>query len=301
MKRRKAAVAGSFYPDSKSELIQILKDSFSNKTYGPGEEFKTLRNKERTVIGGISPHAGYFYSGCAAAHTYLKVFQEKIPETVVVLGTDHIGYNKIALMKEGSWETPLGDISIDGELAKQILDVSEIILPDDSAFMGYPFGREHNIEVQLPFIKYCAGENDVKFLPIKISQKNFEVLDTISTDLSKAIHDTDKDITIIASSDMTHKQPRNIMNPNNDLDDMRKMDQEVINAFVDMDPKKTLSVAQTTSVCGPQTITTLLLTCKKLGAKHAKALRYYTSYDKSGGSGPCNYSVGYFSGIISLN
>jgi len=294
---RKAAVAGSFYPRYKPDLLKILKESFIDPTFGPGEEPKAL-SKERTVIGGVSPHAGYIYSGCAAAYTFLNLFKEKIPDTVVLLGTDHIGYDKVALMKEGEWETPLGNVPIDTTLAEEILKTSKIIIEDNSAFMGFPFGREHNIEVQLPFIKYCAQEKDVNIVPIKISTKKLESLDEISADIAKAINSVNKDIIIVASSDMTHKQPTNIKKPKDDLENMRKKDQDVINAFVESDPQKTFNAALQTSVCGPQTITSLMLTCKKLNANQFKALKYYMSYEKGGGTGPCEYSVGYFSGII---
>ena len=96
---RKAAVAGSFYPRYKPDLIRILKDSFNDGKFGPGVEFK-CENIERTNIAGVSPHAGYIYSGCASAYTFLSLFGEQLPDTVIVLGTDHVGYGKIALMEE---------------------------------------------------------------------------------------------------------------------------------------------------------------------------------------------------------
>jgi len=294
---RKAAVAGSFYPRYKPDLLRILKESFNDSEFGPGEELKIL-NKERTIIGGISPHAGYTYSGCASAYTFLNLFKERIPDTIIILGTDHVGYGKIALMQEGEWETPLGNLSIDSDLTNEILRTSNEIISDDSAFMGFPYGREYDIEVQLPFIKYCVGEKEVKIVPIKVSTKNFNIMEKISTDITNAIKSVNKDVIIVASSDMTHKQPRNISNPKNDLEDMRNMDKAVIDAFEEFIPQKTFKVALRTSVCGPQTITTLMLICKNLNASKCQPLKYYTSYEKGGGTGPCEYSVGYFSGII---
>ncbi|TXT61916.1 MAG: hypothetical protein BAJALOKI3v1_720003 [Promethearchaeota archaeon] len=298
MSRRRTAVAGQFYPGNESSLIRKIEDAFKDETFGPGR-LPELKNKEkRTIIGGTAPHAGYDYSAPAAAWTYLNIFEEKMPDTVIILGTDHVGYNKIALMDKGAWDTPIGELEIDSEVADRILSNSDIIIADDSAFIGFPFGREHNIEVQLPFIKYFAKQKDVKIIPIKLTTKNFGKLDKIATDLASSMKELDQDIIIIASSDMTHKQPRNPSNPQQDLEQMRKQDQAVINAFKEFDPKKTLEYAQKTSVCGPQTITTLMLTCKKLGGTRTKPLTYYTSYEKMGGQGPCDYSVGYFSGII---
>ena len=146
---------------------------------------------QRSIICGVSPHAGLRYSGCCSAHTYLNLFKEKIPDTVVILGTDHKGYKKIALMKEGEWETPLGNLQVDTEIAEQILKNSDLIIEDDSAFIGFPYGTEHNIEIQLPFIKYCAKEKDVKILPIKFTTKrynfDFDTLDKITTEIPEVV------------------------------------------------------------------------------------------------------------------
>jgi AmmeMemoRadiSam system protein B len=289
---RRAAVAGSFYPRYKPDLLNILKKSFTNSEFGPGEEPKTLNQKQRSIIGGVSPHAGYVYSGCAAAFTFLHLFKEKIPDSVIVLGTDHIGYGKVGLMDEGEWETPLGNISIDEELSKRILDNSEIIVKDESAFMGFPFGREHNIEVQLPFIKYCTQEKNIKFIPIKISIKDYNVISRLSSDIAKAIESYDKDVVIVASSDMTHKE----IFDSKQLEEFKGRDQLVIDAFVEFNPKKTLEAASKTTVCGPQTITSLMMICKNLNASKGKLLKYYTSSERTGNIS--GYCVGYFSGVL---
>jgi AmmeMemoRadiSam system protein B len=289
---RQAAVAGSFYPRYKPDLLNRLKDSFLDNEFGPGEQLNSLNQEQRSIIGGVSPHAGYEYSGCCAAYTYLNLFIEKIPDTVIVLGTDHIGYGKVGLMDEGEWETPLGNISIDTDLARKILDNSEIIKNDESAFIGFPFGREHNIEVQLPFIKYCANEKNVKFIPIKISTKDLNIMIKLSNDISKAVESYHKDVVIIASSDMTHKE----VYDQKQLEKFKERDRQVIDAFVDVDPKRTFEAASKTTVCGSQTIASLIMICKNLNASKGKLLQYYTSSEKTGNIS--GYCVGYFSGVL---
>ena len=290
---RKAAVAGSFYPRYKPDLLRILNDSFTNSQFGPGEKPKTLNQEQRTILGGVSPHAGYIYSGSCAAFTYLNIFKERIPDTVIILGTDHIGYRKVALMKEGEWETPLGNLAIDSDLSKEILENSTNIIEDESAFIGFPFGREHNIEVQLPFIKYCSQERDVKILPIVISIKGFKSLEKISAEIASVIKSYSKDVVIIASSDMTHKEINGI----EDLSKFKAIDQKVIDAFIESNPEKTLKMASNTTVCGAQTITALMLICKDLNASKGELLKYYASSETTGSYR--GYCVGYFSGIIS--
>ncbi len=293
MEKRKAAVAGSFYPRYEPDLLKIIKESFLDKKFGPGEEFKTLSKETRTIIGGVSPHAGYVYSGCAAAYTYLNLFKEKIPDTVIILGNDHIGYGKIALMKEGIWETPLGNLQIDSEVSQEILSNSKVIVEDNSAFMGFPFGREHNIEVQLPFIKYCAGDQELKIVPIIVSSQNMDALKKISNDIANSIKNLDKDIILVASSDMSHEE----VGSKNELNKFKERDQILIDGFEKLNPEITLEPYPRASICGRQTITTLILTCKNLNVNSAKKLTYYTSSEKTGNIG--GYCVGYFSGIIS--
>jgi AmmeMemoRadiSam system protein B len=288
---RKASHAGSWYPKNREDLIRELEYSFSDSKFGPGLLPKTLNQDARSIIGGVSPHAGYTFSGRCAAYTYLNLFREKIPDTIIVLGTDHVGYSKIALLADGQWETPIGNLEIDSEIANRILDTSEIIIEDHSAFTGF-MEQEHNIEIQLPFIKYCSKDKDLKIITIKIgARKDYDVYEQISADLSSVIKSSNKDIVIVASSDMSHKNVSN----QQQLLDFKKVDQKVIDAFVELNPEKTLLNALKTTVCGAQTITTLMLTCMKLDATKGELLNYYTSSDIRGEYGYC---VGYFSGIL---
>ncbi len=295
---RQPSVAGSWYSGTKSELEKELEVLFRNNEFGPGELPKTLNLESRSIIGGVSPHAGYYYSGECAALTYFNIFKEKIPETIILLGTDHKGYDKIGLMEEGAWRTPLGDLEIDNSLARKICDISETVISDNSAFIGGLFGKEHNIEIQLPFIKYCAKEHEVKILPIKYSYREFRSFSSYSTlkraaeDIASSIKTVNKDIVIVASTDLSHEPVRS----EKGLAAMKKMDKAVIDAFVELDPENTFKAALNTSVCGPQTITSLILICKKLKASKAEVMNYITSYDRRGTFGP--HTVGYLSGIL---
>ncbi|MFW9877621.1 MAG: AmmeMemoRadiSam system protein B [Candidatus Thorarchaeota archaeon] len=290
---RRATYAGSWYPGSRKGLQDALKEYFTDEKFGPGEEPLTMNKDERTILGGVSPHASMTYSGPCAAFTYLNLFKERIPDTVVVLGTDHIGYHKIALMKEGEWETPLGNLEIDEELSKEILNNSKIIEADNSLFTGRTAEQEHNIEIQLPFIKYCSHDKEVKIVPIKIAgTREFKKMNTIAADIAKAINSSNKDIIIIASSDMSHKEVRD----SNQLKIFKEIDLAVIKEFKNLNPEKTLEAALKTTVCGPQTITTMMLICQNLSATRGEMMQYYTSSERTGSIG--GYCVGYFSGII---
>ena len=287
---RKAQYAGSWYRGNRKGLTEALDSYFEDRNFGPGGRPQTLNLESRTIIGGVSPHAGHEYSGPCAAFTYFNLFKEKIPDTVIILGTDHRGYRNIALFEDGEWETPLGNLKVDNELSKKILENSNIIISDNSAFLI----GEHNIEIQLPFIKYCAQDKDLKIVTIKITPRiNFKIMDEISSDIANAINSTDKDVVIVASSDMSHEY----VHSEEQLKKFKEIDQAEINGFEKLNPNEALDAALKTSVCGPQTITTLILIGKKLHppASKGKLLKYYTSSEKTG---TFDYCVGYFSGII---
>jgi hypothetical protein len=303
---RKPAAAGRFYPRFKPEVQALIDEAFLDSTFGPGNPLKIgdkEKKGERMVLGGISPHAGYVYSGSGTAHTIQAIFEEGAPDTVIILGNQHTGYHDIGLMKEGDWETPLGRIPIDTPLANDILKNCPEVKDDDAAFNGFPHGREHNIEVQIPFIQYAAekANKPIKIVTIKIGAMNEGILDKLGKNLAKTIQDYHgkKDIAIIASSDMTHYEPRNPMKSKPEIFDVQhKKDGAVIDAFKKYDIKATFANASDTTVCGPQTIATLMTIGKALGYPNTKALKYYTSFEKMGQEEPCEYSVGYFSGII---
>ena len=305
MIERKAFFAGHWYSNNKDDLIRDLENHFQNERFGPGELPISQNKESRTIIGGVSPHAGYAYSGPCAAHTYLNLFKECIPDTVIVLGTHHHYYSKVGLMEKGEWKTPLGNLKIDQELSALILDRAKIITEDTSGFVN---NQEHNIEIQLPFIKYCAGEKDVKILPIKITNHiNRKEMEAISNEIVNAINTINKDIVLVASSDMSHYDITNDIQ----FKSLKKIDHTVIDQFVNFKSENVLKPQNVVpqedydqfradqrgpSICGRQTIATLVSIGKEMKATQSKLLKYYTSRDIF--PSPGTWTVGYFSGII---
>ena len=305
MIERKAIFAGHWYSHNKDDLRRDLERHFKNDTFGPGALPKCQNKESRTIIGGVSPHAGYAYSGPCAAYTYFNLFKERIPDTIIILGTHHHYYSKVGLMQKGVWQTPLGNLEIDQELAELILDNAKIITEDTSAFTNY---QEHNIEIQLPFIKFCAGENNVKILPIKVTNHiNRKEMEIISNEISTAMKEIDKDIILVASSDMSHYDIFN----ESQMKTLKEIDLTVIDQFLTFKPENILNPENVVSkevygqfradqrgpsICGRQTIATLVSIGNNMNAKESKLLKYYTSKDISPGGG--TWTVGYFSGIV---
>ncbi|MFX0073445.1 MAG: AmmeMemoRadiSam system protein B [Candidatus Hermodarchaeota archaeon] len=298
---KKARLAGQWYPGTKDELLTKLDTCFTDNTFGPGEKPVSQNLDDRTIIGAVSPHAGINFSGECAAHTYLNLFKEKIPDTVIVIGFEHQSYVKPSILVEGEWQTPIGNLQIDSKLANEIVKISKTLESNDRVFIN---SSENSLELQMPFIKYCAGVNDVKIVPIKFRSHEYEIINNIAMDIANAIKSVDKDVVIVASSDMSHEQ----ISTKKDLETLKSNDHRVIEQFLTLNAENVLNPEKiipddsflnpykTVTVCGTITMSTLILACKSLGANKGKLLKYYTSSEKTGSLG--GYCVGYFSGIF---
>jgi AmmeMemoRadiSam system protein B len=261
-KIRRPYVAGTFYEGNAESLKTQIENCFLHK-FGPQKIPKVAVNGPRKIIGLICPHAGYYYSGPVAANAYYEMAQDGKPDTVVILGPNHTGYGSaIALMNEGFWRTPLGDVEIDGETANQIVRETRLVDVND---LAHRF--EHSIEVQLPFLQYLYG-NEFKFVPISFLMQDLQSAVEIGKALVEVL--AAKNAAVIASSDLTHYEPQATA---------ERKDMAALKAVEAMDENLLFSTIeeQKISACGYGPITTLITFAKGLGAKEAKLLTHKTS------------------------
>ncbi|MDD5014135.1 MAG: MEMO1 family protein [Atribacterota bacterium] len=277
---RKAAVAGSFYAGDSKSLNMQIKNCFLHKI-GPGKIPLINPKRENNIIGLVSPHAGYMYSGSVAATGFYKIALDGKPDTIIVLGPNHHGFGEdVSIMVEGNWKTPLGELEIDTDIAENILKNSKIIKNDKKANQ-----YEHSIEVQLPFIQYLF-DRDIKFVPICMTRQDINTDIEIAQSICSSV--VGKNILIIASSDFTHYETQEYA---------ENADTQAINAILEFNPKKLYDMIyhRNLTMCGPGPITVMLIACETLGAKKAELLKYATSGDVSG---IYDQVVGYASIII---
>ena len=267
MKIRRPSQAGMFYAGTAESLKKQIEECFLHKL-GPGKIPKVARSGPRKVVGLICPHAGYVYSGPVAAHSYYRLARDGIPEVFVILGPNHMGYGSaIALMNEGIWRTPLGDIEIDYQTASKILRASEVIDIDDTAHRF-----EHSIEVQLPFLQYLYG-SEFKFVPIAFLMQDLESSREVGKALAKALEG--KNAVIIASTDMTHYEPH---------EQAVRKDKLALSAVEKLNEEEFYSIIESynISACGYGPVAALITAAKLLGVKKAEILCYKTSGDITG-------------------
>src|SRR3972149_269853 len=159
-KVRQPCQAGAFYEGTAESLRRQIRNCFLHEL-GPRKLPDVAKSDLRNIMGLVCPHAGYAFSGPVAAHAYYKLALDGKPDVVVILGPNHTGDGSpLAVMSEGFWRTPLGDVEIDTEIANKIVGESRIVDVDESAHRF-----EHSIEVQLPFLQYLYG-SQFKIVPI---------------------------------------------------------------------------------------------------------------------------------------
>jgi hypothetical protein len=246
---RRSAVAGSFYAGTRDRLHHQVEDLVPK---GVAQE---------KAIGAVVPHAGYMYSGRVAAGVFSRV---EFPETFVILGPNHTGLGAgSAIMTNGQWETPLGQVQIDHELGKAILANSSVLQEDHLGHL-----REHSIEVQLPFLQYF--DRPFGFVPICLFSHEYAACQEVGQAVAKAVRESGKRVLIVASTDMSHYVSR---------DAAAGQDRKAIDAILALDPEGLHRVVRREgiSMCGFHPTTAMLMAAKVLGATRADLVMYTDS------------------------
>jgi AmmeMemoRadiSam system protein B len=253
---RQPAVAGQFYPDSEKILLKEINSMID------------VSGKKESAIGVVSPHAGYVYSGRVAGAVLSSIKPRPI---YVILGPNHTGLGgAFSICASDTWITPLGEIKVNKKLTDALKSASKMIEEDESAHL-----YEHSIEVQLPILQVV--QKDFTIVPIVIGSSSLSDYEEVGKAVAAAVKELkmDGDVTIIASSDMTHYEPQ---------DRAEEKDKKAISAILDLDEKALVDVVGKfdISMCGYGPVSTMLAASKALGARHAKLIKYETSGVASG-------------------
>ncbi len=267
---RSPVVAGRFYPRTRDALLREVDRYLESQS----RDEKTFE----AAIGCVVPHAGYMYSGPVAGAVYRLLPPRS---RYVILGPNHWGRGApLAIMSDGYWLTPLGQVPLDAELAGNIREKCPLLAEDAEAHSG-----EHSLEVQLPFLQRQAGA--FTLVPIAIGLADYPSLDLLGRAVADAIRRSTEPVMIVASSDMNHYEPDDIT---------RQKDEKAIEKILDLDPRGLLEVIrdENISMCGYAPTVTMLTAAKELGAREARLIRHATSADTGGDS---DSVVGY-AGII---
>lgn len=259
---RPPAVAGQFYPENPEsltyEIDSLLEEALVEPL--PGD----------TVVL-IVPHAGYVFSGWVAAYAY-KTLVGKRFDTVILVGLCHRGLKGVSVYDKGCFTTPLGDVEINSEMAKLIMDyVPDIIQPSLEAH-----AHEHSLEVQLPFLQRTL--QNFKIVPILIDEP--ELSPQLAQAIVHAIKKSKEKVLLIGSTDLTH-YPQ--------YEDAKKVDKATVEAILSLNPDKLDTVNQKwltkdipnlhCALCSEAAVKTVLSAATQLGANQATLLKSANSGD----------------------
>ncbi len=269
---RHPAVAGRFYPADADGLRAEVRAYLTQASSTNQAPVRSL--------GCIAPHAGYMYSGHVAGAVFARV---EVPRRCIVLCPNHTGQGRaLAIMSEGGWQTPLGDVPIDSELAAALKQRFPMLQEDAAAHRA-----EHAAEVELPFL--ILRQPELTFVPIALGTRQFGIFEELGKVLADVISSfaQDDSVLIVASSDMNHYESDALT---------RAKDHRAIERILTLDARGLFDVVtqQNISMCGFGPVVAMLTAVRQLGAKSAELVKYATSGDISGDR---NMVVGY-AGIV---
>ena len=126
MGMRRADFAGSWYPGSESDC-RVNIEGFSDASIPCPDDIES-------VVGGIVPHAGWYFSGQIACNVIKCLNIKEGPDTCIIFGRHmHPGSDNI-IMKEGQWATPIGALEIDTGIAERLTDEFAFTVETDSRY-----------------------------------------------------------------------------------------------------------------------------------------------------------------------
>lgn len=272
---RKPVVSGQFYQDKFDKLDKQITECFESK-FGPGD-LPVSRSNKKITRGIISPHAGYQFSGPAAAWAYKEIAESKFPSRFIIIGPNHtgIGVSRVAATL-ANWETPLGRVEVDMDFVRDLMARCDLVGEDNDAH-----ANEHSLEVQLPFLQFVNQDKlrDVRIVPLIVSDYDLDMC----RELADAISDISEDFCVVASSDFTHYGHNYGYVPfvGEEKKNMYKLDSGAIELIKKMDTKGFLKYVDENkaTICGAGAIAVCLEIMKNLGVKKGVLLHYYTSGD----------------------
>ena len=270
---RKSVIAGAWYPGNPDKLESEIKRFFSNVP---------IDRISGKIIGLVSPHAGYMYSGQVAAYSYKPVVG-KVFDTVIIIGPSHRFYFRgTSIYSKGGYETPLGIVPVNADLANEIIAQGNMI-----SYVSAAHSQEHSVEIQLPFLQVALGP--FNFVPVVMGTQDKETCEDLAGAIFKVIKG--KRALIVASSDLSHFHG---------YDTALSKDSVVMKHIEEMDTEGLLDDLERgkCEACGGGPIVVTMMLARELEADGVKVLNYANSGDVTGDKSGV---VGYTSAIFYKN
>jgi len=272
---REPAVSGMFYPGNPKTLKRDIERYLSEAVFDP---------VAGNIVGIISPHAGYMYSGPVAAYGY-KAIAGCEYDTVIVIAPSHRKFFEgAAVIEKGGCRTPLGVVEVDEETAGMILKKNSAVKSNIDVHK-----EEHSLEVQIPFLQIIL--KSFKIVPLIMGTQDFLTCEALSAGIYEALKNSGKKILIVGSTDLSHYYS---------YAHAVELDGVVTKRLDDFDMKGLVTDLgeDKCEACGAGPMITTMMLSRKSGAKQGKVLKYANSGDITGDKSTV---VGYVSAVFYNN
>lgn len=259
---RQPAAAGQFYAGGAQALLAQIEECYLSEL-GPGQLPQVNPQGPRQILGLVSPHAGYPYSGPAAAVGFSHLAADGQPDTVVIIGPSHewlrIG---LAVQSSGAWRTPLGEAAIDSDIAGALIAALPELADDVQAF-----AYEHSLEVQVPFLQHLYGEA-LRIVPVMMVRQDLPTAQRVGEATAQVL--AGRNAVIIASTDMTHREPPEVA---------RRQDLLLAEFIENLDAEGLIRERERRHItmCGFGPTAAMIIAARALGATRCEILAYYHS------------------------
>ncbi len=240
----------------------------------------SIKNSFEDILGVISPHAGYVYSGQCAAYSFSAISKKKFKTAVIIAPSHRHGNFKFSAGNYESYLTPLGEVEIEKAIVEKLLTYA------DFTFHTLAHNTEHSLEVQLPFLQMVNKK--AKIVPILLGNQTFENSEKLAEILIKEFRDQMEDTVFIISSDLSHYYQGNVASA---------MDSQLIDLIAanDMESIAEKIFERKIEACGFGGIMVILQLARKLDYDRTAILNYTHSGQITGDD---SQVVGYLSAAI---
>ncbi len=255
---RKSILAGTWYPGNKQTLTEAIEGYLAEAD---------AKSPEGNLKAVIVPHAGHKYSGPVAAHAY-TLLRGKDIRRVIMIGPSHrVAFRGVSVNLQSGYETPLGIVPVDQELAKKIIDADPLIRQVPKVHAS-----EHALEIQLPFLQTVL--KDFEIVPIIMGEQDYKTCSRLAEILCDVVGDLDKTL-LLASTDLSHYHSDK---------QARALDSEFINQVREFSPKGLFDALSSgrCEACGGGPTITVMLTAQAWGANRSQILHYANSGNVTG-------------------
>lgn len=256
---RRSPIAGTWYPGQPDALERSVRELLD------GVEPVAVDGE---LVALLSPHAGLRYSGAVAAAGYRLLQQSRFETAILVGPSHHVYFQGASVYDRGAFETPLGQMKVDEELARTIKESSRSMKVFPEAH-----DREHSLEMQLPFLQVQA--RDMKIVPILLGDQRRPNVEAVADAIAESLVKMRRSALLIASSDLSHYKSADVA---------ARMDKKVAKLVEEFAPDGLMSLLEHhhEHACGGGPLVAVMRAARALGGVSATILRYGDSGDVSG-------------------